>query len=98
MGFLSVVELEYVMVKAVSHKAPYNIGTKWRQTKLFDRRVVRVSIDDGYLITLDAAVTGVVGKYAERAITAVHDAGILHHDVFGRLKVDVPATQDLLKE
>jgi len=87
-----VVELEYVMVKTIGHKTP-NVRAEWKKAKLFDSRVIRVSIDERYLIPLNAAVTSVVGRYAGCAITAVHDAGVLHHDVFGGLEVDVSTSE-----
>jgi hypothetical protein len=99
MGFLSqsVVELEYVMVEAISHEAP-SIGAKREQAEFLDSRVFRVSIDESYLVSLHTAITGVVGRYARGAISSVDDAGVLQSGVFLGLEIYVRTSQRLLKE
>jgi hypothetical protein len=96
--FLSVEEVEHVVVEIVCH-VESAVGAVRQGQQLAGRNAVRIEVDPAHLVTLKVPEHLVVRVLQTRVIPLIHDARKLELDVRRGLEVDVltKAQQELLE-
>jgi hypothetical protein len=94
MVFLSEVDHENVVIETVGSKPSLMRGHR-KSSHSIRYRTIRIPVDDHHLIPFGIGIRNVIGEPGNCLIPLIYDCGILHLDVWWRLKVDVPVTQYL---
>ena len=70
--------------------------TQWEPRDLVGDFAVRVFANERHRVTVCQAIGRIIGKHNVILVALVYDAGIVHANRFGRLKVDAPASKSRL--
>jgi len=96
-GFSSEVNHEDVVIQVVC-RIPAVVAAKGQGGDLFSNRAIRIGVDERHLVTLCVGIWEVASEFGPYIVALVDDARILHLLAGRWLKINLPRSQNPLKE